>query len=227
MQASARTAEAARFNAAVFASGGGSNFQSLLDHAAEGRLWRVAVLVSNREAGALDRARAAGVEAVIVPTKDRPEAEVVTETLAVLDRHAVDLVILAGYLKLLPAGVVGRYPGRILNIHPALLPEFGGQGMYGMNVHRAVVDSGATRTGATVHLVDEEYDRGATLARWTIPVRPEDTPEDVARRVLSVEHELYPKAVDHLCAALAEGRAVEPMNDIHLAEPPQTKVEES
>lgn len=213
-------------NVAVFASGAGTNFQALLDHHGARAPWRVAVLICNREAGAIDRARAAGVEAVIIPTRDRDPADVARDTLEVLDRHGVALITLCGYLRLLPLDVVDRYSRRIVNIHPALLPDFGGKGMYGMNVHRAVVSSGVGVTGATVHFVDGEYDQGSILAQWVVSVRPGDTAEDVAARVLRVEHELYPKAVDHLCAAISEGRKVVPMREVRLEEPPEPLEEE-
>ena len=211
------------YSAAVFASGGGSNLQALLDHATReadasaARLWRVGLVVSNRECGALDRARARDVPARIIRTKDRPSDEVAAETLATLAEHDIDLVLLAGYLRLLPEQVVSAFSGRMLNIHPALLPDFGGPGMYGMNVHRAVVEAGVDRTGATVHFVDREYDTGAPLAQAGVPVREGDTPEDVAARVLALEHVLYPRAVDHLCAALAAGRRPEPMRSADLS----------
>lgn len=212
----------APLNVAVFASGGGSNFQALLDHQNKpGVGWRVAVLICNREAGAIERARAAGVEAVVIPTKGRHPADVADDLLSVLDKHQIDLVCLAGYLRLLPPEVVRRYEGRILNIHPGLLPDFGGKGMFGMHVHRAVLESGVDVTGVTVHVVDEVYDHGATLAEWHVSVRPGETPEELAARVLRVEHELYPRAVDHVCAAIAEGREVERMRDVHLEEPPR------
>ena len=211
----------APLNVAVFASGGGTNFQALLDHQKQAAGWRVAALICNREAGAIDRARAAGVEAVVIPTKDRSEAELARATLEVLDRHGVEVILLAGYLRLLPHDVVARYPQRILNIHPALLPDFGGKGMYGMRVHRAVVESDVEITGATVHFVDSEYDQGSILAQWEVSVFPSDTADDLAARVLRVEHRLYPRAVDHLCVAIGEGRDVEPMKQVRLQEPPE------
>lgn len=202
----------APLKAAVFASGGGTNFQSLLDHQAHAPPWCIVLLVSDREgAGALERAESAGVATRIIPTRDRPAAEVTAETLAALEEHGVEVVFLAGYLKLIPAEVVGRYRRRMLNIHPALLPSFGGKGMYGMNVHRAVLEAGVRFTGPTVHLVDEEYDRGTIVAQWPVPVLPGDEPEDVAARVLKVEHRLYPLAADHLCRALAAGSDPEPL----------------
>jgi phosphoribosylglycinamide formyltransferase 1 len=205
---------------AVFASGGGTNFQALLDHQASQALWRVGLLVMNREAGAKARAEDAGVPVVIIPTRDRDASVVSAATLGALDEHSIDVILLSGYLRLLPPEVVRRYAGRILNIHPALLPDFGGPGMYGMNVHRAVVASDSDVSGATVHLVSESYDDGATLAQWQVEVLPTDTPEDLAARVLRIEHRLYPRAVDHLAHALLEGRTPERMPDIRLDEPP-------
>jgi phosphoribosylglycinamide formyltransferase-1 len=197
---------------AVFASGGGTNFQALLDHQRPGRGWEIVLLLTDRaDAGAVARAERAGVAAVVVPTKGRERSDVGAEMLARLEEHHVDVVLLAGYLKLVPPAVVARYPGRILNIHPALLPSFGGKGMYGMNVHRAVIEAGEPESGATVHFVDEEYDRGRVLAQRRVAVEPGDTPEALAARVLAVEHRLYPEAVDHLCDALAAGRNPDPM----------------
>jgi len=122
-----------------------------------------------------------------------------------LSQHQIDLVVLAGYLKLVPAPVVHRYRGRIINIHPALLPAFGGPGMYGHRVHEAVLANGASVSGATVHLVDEIYDRGAILAQARVPVLPADTPDTLAERVLAVEHRLLPTVV---LAAAAAGHPV-------------------
>jgi phosphoribosylglycinamide formyltransferase-1 len=198
--------------AAVFASGGGSNFQALLDHQATAPPWRIGVLVSDRDgAGALARAEAAGVPHRVIPTKGRDPQEVAAEILAALEAYGVRVIFLAGYLKLLPAPVVQAFAGRIINIHPALLPAFGGKGMWGMHVHRAVLESGARLSGPTVHLVDEEYDRGTILAQWPVPVLPDDSPEALAARVLEVEHRLYPMAADHLCRAVAEGRRPGPL----------------
>ena len=201
-----------RLSVAVFASGGGSNLQSLVEHAREtGAAWHVALVVANREAGVLMRARAAGIPAAVIPTKGRDPDDVAAETLDLLQRHDVRLIFLAGYLRLLPHDVIEAYRNRILNVHPALLPAFGGQGMYGMNVHRAVLESGARVTGPTVHLVDEEYDRGRILAQWPVPVLEGDTPEEWAARVLRAEHRLYPLVADHVARAVAEGRDPEPL----------------
>lgn len=205
---------------AVFASGGGTNFQALLDHQAGQELWRVVLLVMNREGGAAQRAADAGVPVRIIPTKDRPDDDVAAETLAALDDHDVDVVLLAGYLRKIPSRLVERYRGRMLNIHPALLPDFGGPGMYGRRVHEAVVDARVPVSGATVHFVDHEYDDGAILGQWQVEVLTGDTPERVAERVLRVEHVLYPAAVDHLSSALLDGTRPERMKDVRLDEPP-------
>jgi folate-dependent phosphoribosylglycinamide formyltransferase PurN len=155
---------------------------------------------NRREAGALDIARAAAVPtAVLNTTADS------AEWLALLEQWRVDLVVLAGFLKQVPTPVVEAYRGRIINIHPALLPAHGGPGMYGLNVHRAVVASGDQESGATVHLVTEEYDRGPILGQARVPVVPGDTPESLAARVLEVEHRLLPAAV---LAAARAGRPV-------------------
>ena len=198
--------------AAVFASGSGTNFQALLDHQRPGGTWEIVLLLTDRaEAGALARAEKAGVASAVVPTKGRDLADVSRVMLGLLEAHAVDVILLAGYLKLVPPDVVASYPRRILNVHPALLPDFGGKGMYGMNVHRAVIESGASESGATVHLVDEEYDQGRVLAQERVPVHAGDMPEQLAARVLEVEHRLYPEAVDRHCEALEAGQDPGPM----------------
>jgi len=193
--------------AAVFASGSGTNLQALLDHeTADGR-YHIVVVVSDREgAGALGRAEAAGRLAQVIEVGGRPSERIATETLALLESLDVQAIFLAGYLRLIPAAVVSAYPRRILNIHPALLPAFGGKGMYGEPVHEAVLASDAELSGATVHYVDEEYDKGANVGQWRVQVLPGDDVGTLAARVLSVEHRLYPAVVDHVCEAWAEGR---------------------
>ena len=177
---------------AVLASGGGTNLQALLDalnSESTTPLARVTRVVTNRsDAGALERARRAGVPATVL--KDANDA---AELLAALGD--AQLVVLAGYLKLVPASVVARFRGRMINIHPALLPDFGGPGMYGHHVHEAVLASGATESGVTVHFVDEAFDRGAIIAQERVPVASGDTPQSLAARVLEAEHRLLPKAV--------------------------------
>ncbi len=192
-------------NIAVFASGRGSNFHAILNAIHEGRLpARVTLLVSNNSnAGALELARSQNIPAVHVSQKQFASLEAYAQRLlALLNEHAVDMIALAGYMKRVPSAVVTWFKNKILNIHPALLPDFGGTGMYGMHVHKAVIASGAKKTGATVHIVDEEYDRGPILLQKSVDVLPDDTPETLAAKVLKIEHEIYSQAL----SAYANGR---------------------
>jgi formyltetrahydrofolate-dependent phosphoribosylglycinamide formyltransferase len=197
--------------AAVFASGSGTNLQALLDHETPDGPYRIVVVISDREgAGALERAEAAGRVARVIEVRGRPPEEVATETLALLESLDVGAIFLAGYLRLIPSPLVAAYRRRILNVHPALLPAFGGKGMYGERVHEAVLASGAEVSGATVHYVDEEYDTGTIVGQWSVPVLPGDDAAALAARILTVEHRLYPAVADHVCRAWAEGRAPGP-----------------
>lgn len=174
---------------AVLASGGGTNLQALIDALGATAPARVVRVITNRaDAGALDRAHRAGIPTTIL--KNPQDAD---ELLAALGD--ADLVVLAGYLKLIPSAVVARFRQRLVNIHPALLPDFGGPGMYGRRVHEAVLASGATESGVTVHFVDEHYDRGPIIAQRRVPVQPGDTVDALAQRVLKAEHELLPEVV--------------------------------
>jgi phosphoribosylglycinamide formyltransferase-1 len=186
---------------AVAISGRGSNLAALLAALPPGAPAQVALVLSNRaDAGGLEVARENSVPAMVLADPADSSAWI-----DALSQHQIDLVVLAGYLKLVPAPVVHRYRGRIINIHPALLPAFGGRGMYGHRVHEAVLANGASVSGATVHLVDEIYDRGAILAQARVPVLPADTPDTLAERVLAVEHRLLPTVV---LAAAAAGHPV-------------------
>jgi phosphoribosylglycinamide formyltransferase 1 len=186
---------------AVALSGRGSNLEALLHALGPGARAQVALVVSDRaEAAGLEHARERGIPAQVLSQPADGD-----EWLRLLWRFQIDLVVLAGYLKLVPAPVIAAYRGRVINIHPALLPAFGGKGMYGLRVHQAVLASGAQESGATVHLVDEVYDRGAVLAQARVPVLSGDTPDTLAERVLAVEHRLLPAAV---LAAATAGRPV-------------------
>jgi len=187
-----------RARLAVLASGAGSNLQVIHAHiAARGAdaSAELALVVSDRsQAGALEKARSWGVAAVHLPTARAHEL------LATLVEHRITLVALAGFLRLIPSDVITAFKGRILNVHPALLPAFGGAGMYGKRVHEAVLAAGARVSGATVHFVDEHYDEGAIIAQWPVPVRPDDTPELLAARILAVEHQIFPWCVNAVAA---------------------------
>ena len=180
---------------AVLASGRGSNLQAIIDHfdnLARERVAKVVLVASNRaDSPALLRAATASIDVAAFDPNDDGSGLV-----ALLQKFRVDLVVLAGYLKRIPPKVTNEYAGRIINIHPALLPAFGGEGMYGARVHEAVVASGVEETGVTVHLVDDEYDRGPIIAQWRMPVDKSDTAESLAARVLNVEHAVYPRIVE-------------------------------
>lgn len=182
---------------AVFASGGGTNFQAILDAVEAGDLpARVALLITDRaDAGAIDRAERSGVPTAVISPSSTDEEAFEQQLLDALGHHQVSFVALAGFLKKIPSGVVVSFRHRILNIHPALLPAFGGRGMYGRRVHEAAIEYGVRWSGATVHLVDEEYDTGPVVLQEPVPVLPDDTPASLAARVLEVEHQLYPAAL--------------------------------
>jgi len=178
------------YRVAVAVSGRGSNLEALCEALAGDPDVAVVLVVSERAAPALDLAAGRGIATHRWANHADPE-----EWLRVLAEGRVDLLVLAGYLKLVPAEVTAALAGRIINIHPALLPKHGGPGMYGQRVHSAVLAAGDAASGATVHLVDAEYDRGAILAQGSVPVLPEDTAASLAARVLTVEHRLLPAAV--------------------------------
>lgn len=193
---------------AVFGSGRGSNFNAILSAIKRGEVpcARIRVVISNNStAGILDIARAHALPAVHLSEKQFPDDEsFVNALVGTLQGYGVNFILLAGYMKCLPQRVVRAYRNRIINIHPALLPKFGGQGMYGIHVHEAVIAAGEKVSGATVHVVDEEYDHGPILLQRTVPVLPGDTPETLAARVLPLEHELYPEAL----RLITEGKIV-------------------
>ena len=186
---------------AVAISGRGSNLEVLLRALeADGPAEIVLVITDKAEAPGLEHAHRRGIPVTVLSDPGAPQA-----WLQSLHDKSIDLLVLAGYLKLVPADVVAAYRGRIMNTHPSLLPAFGGKGMYGERVHRAVLASGARETGVTIHLVDEAYDRGPILAQSRVPVQEGDTPERLAARVLEAEHRLLPAAV---LAAARAGRPV-------------------
>ena len=183
------------------ASHGGSNMQAIIDACRDGRLTAdpAVVIANNSGSNALARARHEGIPAYHLSSKTHPEPEDLDAAiLDVLQRHEVDLVILAGYMRLLGARTLAAYRDRVLNIHPALLPRFGGKGLYGPAVHEAVLAAGDRVTGATVHVVDERFDSGPILAQVPVPVEDGDTVELLAARVLAQEHLLFVETLQRI-----------------------------
>lgn len=186
---------------AVFLSGSGSNLQALIDASKSGKLsGTIEWVVSNKaKAFGLERARNEQIETFVYKLKNYINKDAAADDLLIkLLERKIDYIALAGYLKLLPHTVINAYRHRIVNIHPALLPKYGGKGMYGHHVHEAVIASGDTESGPTIHLVDEIYDHGQILEQAKVPVLPGDTPESLAARVLKEEHTLYPKVLNKL-----------------------------
>jgi phosphoribosylglycinamide formyltransferase-1 len=185
---------------AVFASGNGSNFQALLDRKSSGALVNVDFVLmvgNNSKAAAFDRARSHGIPTLHIAPSRFPNEESYAERLSsALKEAGVELIVLAGYMKKLPPAIVGLYRNRIMNIHPGLLPAFGGKGMYGSNVHKAVIEYGAKISGVTVHFVDDEYDHGPVILQKPVLVLDDDDDQTLAARVLKAEHEYYWQALE-------------------------------
>ncbi|KAL0442999.1 UNVERIFIED_CONTAM: Phosphoribosylglycinamide formyltransferase, chloroplastic [Sesamum latifolium] len=191
-----------RKNLAVFVSGGGSNFRSIHEATLNGSVYGdIVVLVTNKhDCGGAEYARSKGIPVIVFPKrKDTEEVFSAEDLVSALRSVKVDFILLAGYLKLIPAALIQAYPKAILNIHPSLLPAFGGKGYYGMKVHKAVIASGARYSGPTIHYVDEQYDTGRILAQRVVPVLAKDTSEELAARVLHEEHKLYVEVSAALC----------------------------
>ncbi|MGC8773781.1 MAG: phosphoribosylglycinamide formyltransferase [Chlorobaculum sp.] len=186
---------------AVFCSGTGSNFKALFHAIIERELPAEIVLcLSNRsQCGAVDFAKEYGIKTLhLSESQFGSHDDFARAMLSELRDRQIDMILLAGYLRKIPDAVIAAYPEKIVNIHPSLLPQFGGHGMYGMRVHEAVIASGETRSGATVHFVNEEYDKGRIIMQNHVPVLPGDTAETLAERVLRCEHRLYPAALEKL-----------------------------
>ena len=203
------TYKPADFPVGVLISGRGSNFMQIHQAQREGRIaGRIVCVISSREdAQGLVYAREHGIPTYVLPAETmKDETAFANALLDWLGRHDVQLVVLAGFLKKVPDAVVEAFAGRMINIHPALLPAFGGKGMYGRRVHEAVLEYGCKVSGATVHIVTQEYDAGPPVLQKCVPVLEDDTPETLARRVLEVEHELLPRAVDLFARGLVDVR---------------------
>jgi phosphoribosylglycinamide formyltransferase-1 len=196
-------------NIAALVSGGGTNLQAIIDAVEDGRIRgaRIALVISSKPGVyALERAEKAGIRTAVVSKADFPDDEErADELLRLLAEASTDLVTLAGYMSILPPKITRRYAGRMLNIHPALLPRHGGEGYYGLRVHRAVLAAGDTESGATVHFVDEGVDSGEIILQGKVPVMEGDTPEALAERVLAVEHRIYVDAINIVLDAWKHG----------------------
>lgn len=192
-----------RMNIGFLASHNGSNMQAIIDACKSGALQAspAVVISNNADSGALVRARQEGIPLYHLSGKTHPDPALLDQ--AILDallRHGADTVVLAGYMKKLGPRTLSRFSGRILNIHPALLPRFGGTGMYGMNVHRAVIAAGESESGVSIHLVDADYDTGPVIAQARVPVEPGDTAETLAERVLRREHSFFPETLQRIAS---------------------------
>ncbi|XP_028755264.1 phosphoribosylglycinamide formyltransferase, chloroplastic-like, partial [Neltuma alba] len=196
-EASNLSAQVRRKKLAVFVSGGGSNFRSIHEASIQGSIHGdVSVLVTNKSnCGGAEYARDNGIPVILFPDDGLSPGDLVNS----LRSLEIDFILLAGYLKLIPVELIRAYERSVINIHPSLLPAFGGKGYYGMKVHRAVIASGARYSGPTIHIVDEHYDTGRILGQRVVPVLPNDTAEQLAARVLKEEHRLYVEVVEALC----------------------------
>jgi phosphoribosylglycinamide formyltransferase 1 len=207
----------ADFKVAVFISGGGTNLQSIIDYSqTPAAAYQVGcVISSNIEAYGLERTRQANIPALYLNRKEfNTREEYVGIMLAQLRKYHIQLIVLAGFMKKLPEEVVDLYPNRILNIHPALLPAFGGKGLYGIHVHKAVIAAKATITGITIHLVDAHYDTGPIIFQKSIPVLADDTPTSLQQRVLQLEHKYYPQVLNWFATGqvnLESGKVLVPL----------------
>ena len=185
-------------NIAVLASGRGSNFKAVFSQIKSSQINAdIGCLISNNpNAPVLDFAKNNGIKTYTIDAKSNDCSE---QLLRIFSKHKIELIVLAGYMKLIPENVVERFSNKIINIHPALLPSFGGKGYYGMNVHKKVLKSGVKYTGATVHFVNKNYDEGQIIAQEIVHISPEDSAEDIAKKVLKIEHKLLPQVVKKIC----------------------------
>ena len=184
-------------NLVFFASGSGTNFQSVIDAINSGRLQaRISGLIADRpEAGALERAELHGIPTHIIDLK---KPDIGKHLLDLLSGLEPDLIVLAGYLKKIPDSIIEKYRGKIINIHPSLLPKYGGKGFYGMRVHQAVIENGEKASGCTVHFVDEIYDNGSVIEQVKVSVNKNESPDSLAKKILREEHKLLPRTIKKL-----------------------------
>jgi len=184
---------------AIFGSGKGTNAENIIQHFSDSDVARVTLVLSNRkDAGILKRAKEHSIPGMFFGIEELNSGTVLSK----LKASGIDLIVLAGFLKKVPAEVLAEFPNRVVNIHPALLPDYGGEGMYGMNVHRAVVENEEEETGITIHFVNEAYDEGEIIFQDSVEVDLEDSPEDVAYKVQELEHRHYPSVIEWVVSEL-------------------------
>jgi len=189
---------------AILASGSGSNAEEIVKYFADNASIEVSLILSNKnDAGVLDRAKKLGIKALSFKVYEMSEGGM----LNLLREHNIHFVVLAGFLLKIPEALIAAYPDRIFNIHPALLPKFGGKGMYGIHVHEAVLQAGEPKSGITIHLVNEEYDKGRILFQGMVDVLPDDTSKALASRVLTLEHKHYARVIEEYISSINEGTA--------------------
>lgn len=181
-------------NVAIFASGSGTNAENIARYFAKSETINVAVVLSNnKNVGVHGRVNKLGIPSFVFSRDEFVEG---TPVLEKLSEYRIDLIVLAGFMNKISDALLNAYPGKIINIHPALLPKYGGKGMYGMHVHEAVVAAGEKESGITIHYIDENYDEGSTIFQAKCPVLPSDTPEDVATKVHALEYAHYPHVIE-------------------------------
>ena len=199
-------------NIGFLASHNGSNMQAIINACNSGALQAspAVVISNNSKSGAIERAKKEGIPHYHLSGKHYSDPKDLDQAiLNMMIKHSVDIIILAGYMKKLGTKTLSHFGGRILNIHPALLPKYGGKGMYGMNVHEAVISAGETESGVSIHVVDENYDTGPVISQSRVPVEPTDTAETLAARVLQQEHILFPKTLQKI----VNGEIILPMQE--------------
>ena len=189
-------------NIAIFASGNGTNAENIAEYFSKNEKIKVALIVSNRaNAGVHERARRLGIPSLTLPKADFIAGEPV---LQVLQEYRIDFVVLAGFMCLVSEPLLRAFPNRIVNIHPALLPKFGGKGMFGHHVHEAVVAAGEKESGITIHYINEQYDEGQIVFQASCPLIPEDTPDTVAAKVHALEYRYYPQVIEQIIGKIDE-----------------------
>jgi phosphoribosylglycinamide formyltransferase 1 len=194
--------ESKKTRIAIFASGSGSNAERFFEHFKHSPLAEIALVCANKpDAYVLERAARHNIPSWVFTNKQLAQSQ---EVLHKLQQEGIDLIVLAGFLRLIPDYLIQAYPNRIINIHPALLPKWGGKGMWGQHVHQAVVSAGELESGISIHYVDAHYDEGDLIFQTSCPLQPGDTPEQVAEKVLKLEHTHYPRVVEHLIKEMQE-----------------------